>query len=257
MTYPVFIASKGRPDCLSAFLLVKDNIPVTIVVEPQDKEKYQARWKDVSLVTLLELPLDNQGLPYVRQFVLDLARKNNFEWYWMLDDDIDNFYSLVPNTTRLEKTTPTTAMTHTETISNTIPNLAIAALEYRQYAWNSKGKIKINNYTDVITLINVPHTRHVNYRTIPLKGDRDFTIQCITTGKKTIRITQYSFNCPSLGTLKGGLHDVYKAKKDQEACEKMIKIWPGITKIITKPNGRPDVKINWKALQQPQDTLDN
>jgi len=223
-----------------------EGVSYTVLVEPQD---YGAYLEHHPAARLCKLPYNNRGLAYARQVALQLARKLGYDWYWMLDDDIKGFYY-----TKNEKTwtyeLPEKALEDAEWFFLNGDHIGQAGLEYQQYAWSNKRPFVMNSYCDVAVCIRT--AMPVNYRTeLPFKSDRDFTLQILSIGYKVIKLAQISFAVPKNGSNKGGLYDQYKTEKEAAASRRMVELWGDhICQVKMKKDGRPDVKINWRAFDK-------
>lgn len=214
-------------------------------MEPQDVLSYSEYEKE-----LLTLPDNNRGLAYSRNFVLDYARGQGSDWFWMLDDDISKFYKTVSK--RNVSVSVGKCLYLSEAIFKDNSRVAQAALEYQQFSWSQSKSVTVNGYCDVAVCINVKKTKGISYRQqVELKEDRDFTLQCLSKGYLTIRTCHRAFAAPQNGSNDGGLFDVYKSGRERQAVDEMCRIWgPSICKPVVKKNGRRDVKINWKFFAQ-------
>lgn len=236
MISTIFIPSKGRP--ATPLPEVLKGLDVVVIVEPQDYKAYPAE------LQRLKLPKNDQGICYVRNFVLDEARKRGLAHFWMMDDDIKDFTKTVDR--RLKKCDPREVLEPAEEQFKA-NSVAQGALEYRPFGWLERGMV-YNTYCDVCVWFDVAQLEGFAYDpTVTLKEDRDITIQLLRAGKKTARYTNGSFNTPSNASNKGGLHEVYKSGREIKAVEAMVAKWPGICRQVTKPNGRVDCQIDWKA----------
>jgi TET-associated glycosyltransferase-like protein len=240
--WPIFVPSKGRPQSKLLARLLTEGLRFTAVVEPQDFDAYLAA---LGPATTLTLPEDNRGLVFSRNHVLSTARERGLAWFWMIDDDIAKFHRF--EGTKGTETTAREALLAAQ--AEALPGVGQIALEYQQFAWSSGGKVKVNSYNDVCVAIRtaVP----VAYRAVPLKEDRDLTMQIIRRGYDTRRVTQYAFSCPSVGSNKGGLHDEYAAGRDVAGAAELVRLWPWCSEVKTKPNRRVDAKIHWKKVRLP------
>lgn len=239
--WPVLIPSKGRPNCPTAKL-----INGWIVVEPQDRKAYAELWGEERILPLAK---DNQGIAYVRNQCLEFGRNSDVSWFWMLDDDIQGAYETVLK--RLSPRPLDVALLGAQRIIEGVPLVGQAALEYAQFAWSQTKPFTLNGYCDVAVAINVKATRSLSYRAeFNLKEDRDFTLQILKSGWKTLRTSQISFKAPKNGSNAGGLQEEYLAGKERIAVDKMVQEWgPQICTSQTKPNGRYDLKINWRFFK--------
>jgi hypothetical protein len=239
--YPIYIPSKGRPENTTGQLLTQAELPFTLVVEPQDAPAYLKHWSEGRLMIL---PRDNQGIAYVRNQII----AQNKHWYWMLDDDLTGFFET--RNRRNVRITASIALGLAQQITVGLGATQIA-LEYQQYAWSARREYVLNGYCDVCVAIDGSKARLFRYRAeANLKEDRDFTLQLLSCGYRTARVSTVSFACPKNGTNKGGLYDQYQAGIEREAVNTMVRLWPGVCFPQTKPDGRYDVKINWKAFSE-------
>lgn len=245
---PIFIPSKDRAGKSNTLkILAEENIPHTVVIEPHESKNYAEHHPKAQQ---LVLPLSQQGLPYSRGYIIDNARKLGLDWIWMLDDDIMNFDKRIPGN-RVAKTTGREALEALEQEVLKSSSIGQAGLEYSQFAWSEdSGKFHFNSYCDVCVLINIKLTKGINYRKIPLKEDRDFTLQVLASGLNTVRLATYSFKSPRNGSNEGGLYDLYKSGKETEGVKMMCELWKDVCTPVVKTNGRNDVKINWRKFKR-------
>jgi len=251
-TRPILVCSKGRPEnCPTIRRLIGygDVIEWRIILEPQDINSYVSA--GVPPQKIIPLPENNKGIGYARGRALEQARKIYSGWVWMLDDDVSNWYKVVGKKCFSgQDMLETLSAAEKHFLSD--PSAAQAALEYNQIAWAARKPYIRGSYCDVVVAFHLERTRCVSHReSLPLKEDRDYTMQILAAGYTTIRVTEYAFSCPSMGSNKGGLHGVYSApSRIEESCTMMEKLWgPDLAKKVRKKNGVVDVKINWKALR--------
>lgn len=238
MVSPIVIPSKGRPATLLPKVLA--GLQVFVVVEPQDEPAYPQE------LNLIVLPENDQGICFVRNFVLDEAARRGWVSFWMMDDDIKDFTKTVDN--RLQKCDPLEVLQPAE-LHFRQRKAAQGALEYRPFGWLGK-ELNMNTYCDVCVWFDSSQIAGFRYDPeVTLKEDRDFTIQLLQAGKTTCRYSNGSFNTPSNASNKGGLHEVYKSGREVVAVQAMCRKWPHICRQITKPNGRIDCDIDWKAAR--------
>lgn len=251
--FPIFIPSKGRAGASKTIeQLLAHGQEIRVVVEPQDEESYKAAYPG-SILTIL--PENNKGISFVRNWILEHCRNVGIEWYWMLDDDISNFYHR--EGTKMLKD-DYTVLIKAQEIFTKIPKIAQASLEYQQIAWSASKDYTLNSYQDVCVCINSKRTGNIIYREyVNLKEDRDFTMQIIKSGFDTCRVSLYAFAAPKNGSNKGGLKEVYDTEGREKICsERMIELWgDSICRLNIKEDGRPDTKIMWKEIRKTQTSL--
>jgi glycosyltransferase involved in cell wall biosynthesis len=231
-----FIPTKGRPQTQTYKLFEEVGIKVYHFIEPQDLDAYNVPNK-------VSIEQDNKGIGYVRNFMLQYAKTIKAEWIIMCDDDVTGFgiYN--------GKTVKQGASIWHE-IFNKVKTLPfeLVGINYTQHAWHEKTPYSINKkFAEVCVLINVPKVKWHYRPEFNLKEDRDFALQTIKLGNGILRFNHYWFACPNVGSNKGGLQDLYKAKKDEESAKKMCYEWnPFVT--LQNKGDRVDMKTDIKGL---------
>lgn len=255
--YPICIASKGRAGKSKTIAkLLEEGATVNLYVEPQDAEAYGRAYgghpdmvPPPGKVVIHVLPENDQGITYVRKWILNRARELRVEWFWMLDDDISGMFRVEQG--KCVKAPMVDVLRDAEELITKDPNpVAMGSLEYQQFAWSAKKPLKYNSYCEVAVLISVKNTMLINYRP-DLKEDRDLVLQALSMGYCSMRTAWLAFGAPKNGSNEGGLHDAYKGGLERHWSAEMVRRWPGICTLHTKPDGRPDVKINWRAFKAP------
>lgn len=253
----VYVPSKGRPNALKTIEALywgdqtsNQRVTAILVVEPKEEDAYRTALAELTSarpdirpqVGVLVLPESDQGIAYVRNFILESAALAKMNRFWMLDDDIGAF------TRSGKKANGCDVLVEADALFMGLPQLGQGALEYGQFSWSAKGPLKFDGYCDVAVWIHVERTRGLSYRPyLTMKEDRDFTLQVLARGWQTARASRLGFNAPKNGSNAGGLKDLYQLNgRERLATDRMIETWPGICSLNIKPDGRPDTKIDWK-----------
>ncbi len=249
----IFIPTKGRYDNCKTANLIGNYKNLFLVVEPQEYKEYRINYPNFNI---LQLPEDDKGLAYARNWVKLFTIRGAIKQYWLLDDDISYFYKREGTKLIRNNYDDTLLDAQNYFVDN---NVACGALEYRQYAWSSNKRGVYNSFCDSAVFIDNKLTDGIwCNEELKLKIDRDFCIKVISSGNKTCRDTMNAFSVPPNGSNKGGLKEIAYDQKDTElnACKKMIEIWgDDICRHIVKPDGRNDLKINWKNINNNQTKL--
>ena len=228
-----FIPTKSRIDTNTYKLFDSVGIKVYHFIEPQEFNIYQVPNK-------INIGENNKGITFVRNFMLNYAKSINLEWVIFCDDDVKKFGYFCQKT---KKTITTNASIWLNILekAKTLP-FEMIGINYCQYAWVEKTTYSINKkFAAVCILINI---KKINWEyNDNLKEDRDFQLQTIKRGNGVLRFNYYWFQCPDLGTNKGGLQDMYKAKKDTEWAVNIVKKYHPFAK-LQKKGDRIDAKID-------------
>jgi len=137
--YPIFIISKGRyyrnkkyQPPKTAVYLESINVDYKIVVEPQEAEDYA---KSISRSKIIILPDEylnkNQGSIPVRNFVHHYNIDKEETAYWILDDNINDYY-WVDNNERY-KVRDAFAFKFVEDLMNNYDNVYLAGHQYKMF----------------------------------------------------------------------------------------------------------------------------
>ena len=249
----LFIPSKNRVDNshLLSFLSQIDTKQIVVVVEPSEILKYRNKYP---MFNYLILPIDNGGITYVRNYIKEHTENSGISNYWQLDDDITGLFYRV-GTKLIRSDLNVLLQAQQKFIEN---NIALGALEYRQFAWSATKELIANSFCDTCVFVDNKLTDGLRYRVyVEGKEDRDFAMQVIKNGLKTARNTMFAFSAPPNGSNAGGLKEIFYDLGKEEICvSRMVELWgDDICQPITKENGRKDVKIYWNKINLNQTSL--
>tara|TARA_R110002012_G_scaffold291202_1_gene485540 strand:+ start:1561 stop:2286 length:726 start_codon:yes stop_codon:yes gene_type:complete len=229
-----YIPTKGRHNTKSYKLFEEVGIKVLHFIEPAEIDLYDVPNK-------VDIKKNNQGISYVRNFMLEYAKKNQDEWVIFSDDDIQGFGIYNGKTIKKDASIWFDILERAKKLP-----FELVGINYKQHAWHEKTNYSINKkFAEVCVLMNVKKIKW-NYKN-NTKEDRDFQLQTIKNGFGVLRFNHYWFSCPNVGSNKGGLFDLYKNKKDIEWSKNIVKSWHPFAKLVRKKN-RIDAKINIKEF---------
>ena len=238
----VCIPSKGRPGTLLPSKL--GSLPFLVFVEPQDQASYQA----AGISNLHVLPANDQGISFVRNYILDYARHHNHDWIWMMDDDVSDFGIAGSGKVATESADVVLSGFHEVASRYQFP---VNGINYRQYAWacsKASARYRVNVKTaEVCTLLFIPKITWEYRSRFNLKEDRDFCLQAIKHSSGIFFDSYSCFNCPNVGTNAGGLQSEYALKQDHEAAIRFAREWHPYASVVKKA-GRVDAKLDIKGL---------
>jgi hypothetical protein len=231
-----FIPTKGRVNTKTYKLFENVGIEFKHFIEPQEIENYIVPNK----VSILQ---NDKGIAYVRNFMLEYARKNKYDWVIICDDDVTDFGEAI---NRKCITTSANVWNKVYEKAKLLP-FEIYGLNYRQHAWHETKNYSINkSFVEVCVLLNIKKIKWSYRNEFNLKEDRDFVLQSIKYGNGVVRFNKLFYNTPAVAK-PGGLYNEYKAKKDEQSAKKMFNEWyPFIT--LKKKGERVDIKTDITAL---------
>ena len=201
---------------------MKPIIKYYIIIAEDQLEDYL---KNFSKKNLIILPINKTktkkklNIAEIRQFILEVARKNKETKIWMSDDDLSKFYiknleEVFLGVKEVDFKTFITKAEETiekflEKEKNLSENIVQFGFKYSTFAIPKKP-ITINTNIGMIQLLDIEKTKNINYDTsfITLE-DTDFTIQLLQNNFKNLQLNHFIFTAPKSGTGKGGLETQY------------------------------------------------
>lgn len=195
------ILSKGRAINFSSYTLkYLSNLEVHIFVEPQDFNNYllyNPILKANKNFKLLQLPLNNQGVTYARNYIVNYFTKLNYDVLWVFDDNIKFFY--IRDSTDYKKLITYYSNNFLQPISEKMfnENYAQASISFKPSNWLHQPEIKENTRVWGLTALNLPllAKNNINYD-LPIKlfQDYDITAQIFNKGLKNFVSYKYAFD---------------------------------------------------------------
>ncbi len=265
--YPFYIPSIYRPN--SEFLLkIRDaspNIKYYIIIAKHQKSDYA---KNFPLKNLVILPDHIIKISEIRQFILELARKNKETKIWMSDDDLSKFF-FKHNTEKdsssdkhLEEVDFITFFNKAEdVIKEIVLNESLLrnkkdkksitvqfGFKYTAFGLQKKEFIQ-NTNIGMIQLLDIENTKNIQYdKSFDTLEDTDFTVQLLNEGFKNLLLNEFIFTAPQSGKGKGGLEGQYKEGAKQKGMLRFKEKYPDLIDIVDLEKGK--YKINWIKLRR-------
>jgi hypothetical protein len=262
--YPIYIPSIYRPN--SEFLIKLRDLKLKyyIILASHQYKSYLINFPSKNLIIL---PDNIIKISEIRQYILDVARKNKEDKIWMSDDDLTKFYirkrinknkdtntkketissSLIPVDF---KTFITRAEEIIKKISRIEPSLVQFGFKYSTFALPQKS-ITINTNIGMIQLLDIKKTNTINYDTsfITLE-DTDFTIQLFKNNLNNCQLNDFIFIAPRSGQGKGGLENDYLSGAKQKGMLLFKKKYPELITINNLEKGK--YLIKWSSFKKPE-----
>ena len=166
-----YIPSKGRPSTSTYKLFQEVGIEVIHFIEPGEMELYDVPNK-------VDILNDNQGIGYVRNFMLDHAKASGEEWVLFCDDDVRSFGVYNGKTVKKDASIWLGILEKAKKLP-----FELVGINYTQHAWHEKKSYSVNRkFAEVCVLMNVKKITWSYRPQFNLKEDRDFSLQTIKKG---------------------------------------------------------------------------
>ncbi|EAN82931.1 hypothetical protein C3747_57g91 [Trypanosoma cruzi] len=225
------------------------------------------------LVKIHALPLSDQGVSYVRNYILtelvpralatslpsSSSAPRAAQWFWVMDDDIQRFYMAWDEKNHV--ITPrelfTEVYTRIQELHGNICDMngiAIFSLEYPRFAYTyGDSDVALNSYNNIASLFRydlLPPDCKYRFR---IREDYDYTLQLINHGMMTARFRNLSFEVPGMAEMAGGMTDYYKTQKEDIRLQNklFLETWPAVAQECIKGKGalqREDIRVRWDLL---------
>lgn len=262
--YPIFIPSKGRwqkERALTAGFFERDRVPFRLVVEPQERDAYVARFGEDRVVVL---DRSGGGLLYARNWIRDLAESEGYARHWQFDDNIGQVRRLYAGERIPADSGP--AIRVVEDFTDRYTNVALSGFNYQMFVTPTSPPYRTNVHVYSATLVN--HAYEKRWRLL-YNDDTDICLQALHDGWTTILVNLYMVDKKTTMTVAGGNYnaegpinyegDGYTAAALEENEElahggrlKMARVleeaWPKVVTVDWR-FGRPQHVVDWSRFR--------
>jgi hypothetical protein len=244
--YPIYVPSKGRShNPKTARFLMDDGVPFRMVVEPPERDLYQAI---VGPDRILELDRVGGGLLYARNWIKDHATREGHKRHWQLDDNMGGTMRAYRGHRLPCDSGP--ALRAAEDFVDRYTNVAVAGLNYDTFVTRVVPPFvrNVHVYSCSLVLNSIPHRWRLAYN-----DDTDLCLQVLADGWCTILFNAFSVKKARTMTVKGGNTDhLYQGDGRLVMSRTLERVWPGVV-ATGRRYGRPQhvVKHAWKRFDTP------
>lgn len=257
--FPMYIPTKGRAEYrYTITMLQRMNLFFYAVVESQEYDQYL---KHVDKKNLLVL--DNQykrnyetldflgdsvsyGPGPARNFALEHAKNNGFNWYWVMDDNIRNFYVLHKNCKiRIFNGAFFRAMEH---FVLRYSNIAMAGPQYEMFIPRKSVRPLYTLNTRIFSCNLIRTDLKYRWRG-RYNEDTILSLDMLTDGLCTVLFNTFLQDKITTQVLPGGNTEEFYKKGTSQKSILLKRTYPSLTRLVIK-YGRPHHYINFRTFTQ-------
>ena len=248
--FPIYIISNGSAyNPITAKNFVREYIVFLIAVEPQEYEEY---CQAVGKKYVLKLPFKNLGLGSypARNYCWEHSKKNNFEYHWLFDDNIQNWAKWI-NGKRKKWDDINSSLKFVESVTNKhkIDILGFEEPNFVVKPPKKPFKFNCHVYSAMLIKNNIPYRWRLKYN-----EDVDLCLQVLHNGGTTMSCVYYMADKVSTAMkMKGGNQDeLYKGnapKKNLLKAKTLEAAWPQYAKTVIR-FGRHHHLVDWKQFKK-------
>lgn len=255
--YPIFIPSKGRSQtCYFCHNLKNTGREFYIFIYKEDLNDYLKYFDKNNLIIV---PNTVNGITQKRQYMLNMARKSGLDWFWMVDDDINKFFTKPIYTSdskrSLKELTIKQFLNNSEKFVKLLDNKNIKnvfQIGFKKSAFGlPESPITVNTDIGEIHMLNAKKLQNIDYdlNMVALE-DTDLCVRNIMNKNYNIKLNHLIFYAPKSGTGKGGLEKVYKESGKSRGVKQFQKKYGKLIHI--NPDNSEKYRINWKSLKDDE-----
>lgn len=218
--------------------LTKNDVPFTVVVEPQDAAAYAERWKGVPLFVL---PNNDKGLCYARNAIKEHSQVLGVGRHWEMDDDVSGFSVFEDG--RVSNVHPSRVLRAIEDACASFGNVALAGPSNTSFK-PDEGKDAVGyNKLIAASCMLVDDACPTRWE-IDRMDEFDYCLSALCEGWTTMKFTFQLFGKANDVQISGN----YSAPERYAAARaKLLEKWPEI--FVVKRNGRLFSRV-WQEFKQ-------
>ena len=262
--YPVYILSFDRwqpKRRLTAAALERMHVPYTIVVEPEEYQKYMEvtdhRYGNVKIMDqqyhynfeacCAHPPNQRQGSGPVRNMIWDDAISRGFERHWVMDDNIDGFTRY--NKNRHIVVNDGTVLRAMEDFVDRYENVALAGPCYWGFIMHlAKHPPFMTNrriYSCLLIKNDIPFRWRCRYN-----DDTDLSLRVLKAGYATIQFCAFTQMKKPTQTIPGGLTgQIYMQEGTLRKSKMLASLHPDVARVVWKFN-RWHHEVDYRPFQK-------
>ena len=239
--YPIYIVSKGRwKRNPTSKALMNMNVPFYIIVEESEYQNYAELIPKTSLLVLPDKYKKDYDLFWkdgdkrtgpgpARNFAWDHSIDNNFEFHWVMDDNIEAFERL--NKNKKVKCMDGTIFKVAENFVDRYENVAISGLGYSFFCPEADARppYKLNTriYSCLMIRNDIPYRWRGRYN-----EDTDLSLRALKDGWCTLQFNAFLQSKRATQTVGGGnTSEFYKNEGTMNKSKMLQEMHPDVSEV--------------------------
>lgn len=260
--FPLYVVSYGRPDsCLTTDALDDLDVAYRVVIESQEYDDYAAHFDESKLLVVPERyheeykACDDHGREKplgpgpARNFAWEHAADNDYNWYWVMDDNIRHFARYTDNTK--QRLSDGSGFCLIEDFVTQYSNIAMAGPRYRGFVHEREKQppIVLNTriYSCNLIRTDIEYEWKCRYN-----EDTDLSLRLLKDGWVTVLFTTVLQDKVRTQTLDGGNTDNFYAEEGTYLKSRMLKRrHPDVVTLVKKDPYHKPTRWHHKVNYQP------
>jgi hypothetical protein len=260
--FPIYIVSKGRPECLTAQTLKAMNVPYTIICDKDEVGKYNFKHGEENVLPCPQEYKDwydefwpktgVTGAGAARNYAMAQSKLNGYSHHWVMDDNFKGFYRLNKN---LEgRLTSGTGFKVMEDFVLRYDNIAQAGPNYEQFVKTTDAVPPFVKNTRIYSCILINNKIPFKWRG-RYNEDTDLSLRLLKSGWATVQFNAFLADKVTTQRLAGGNHEQFYSKEGTKNKSDMLaEMHPDVAKAVWKFN-RHHHTVDYKPFKN--NTLGN
>ena len=259
--YPIYIVSKGRWESrLTSKTLELMNVPYFIVVEKKEYKKYANVIDKKKILVLDKKYQDNydtcddlkeknksKGPGPARNFAWDHSIHNGFDWHWVMDDNLRDFYRLDKNIKfRMRSGVCFVVM---EDFCLRYSNILMAGPNYEMFVPRKEKKPPFIINTRIYSCNLIKNSTPFRWRG-RYNEDTDLSLRILKMGLCTVQFNAFlQDKMPTQKMIGGNSKEFYNNEGTLNKSKMQVKLHPDVSKLAWKFN-RWHHHVNYKLFER-------
>lgn len=243
--FPLYIVSKGRADTrITSKALEEIKVPYYIVIEEQEYKAYsEFIHRDKILILDKKYQREyntfddlgdskSKGPGAARNFAWDHSISNGFEWHWVMDDNISDFYRAHKN--QIIRCGDGTLFACMEDFILRYENIGMAGPNYEMFVLRKQKLPPFVCNTRIYSCNFIRNDLPFRWRG-RYNEDTDLSLRILKSGLCTVQFNAFLQKKLSTQLIKGGNTDAFYAKDGTlPKSEMQVAMHPDVSKLVWK-----------------------